>query len=244
MDWGAAVERNRESLKRILATLVAMAGLADGATTMPRRLHQAVLRVLRPAEAAVRRLIIVVAQGLVVTLLPQRQRTTKPRSIFVKNGGGTGIILPPGMRPGDLASSAAQASPNAGTLSFPLLDPLRFPRKRQPTAQGVPRICLPGVTVPFPVAVRRPPAPDDPIDVKRLTSRLRLLGHVLDDLPGQARRFARWLARRNARRTSRLWPLRPGRPPGGRRRSTHEVDDVLAATHGLAFDALERRDTS
>ena len=28
MDWNAAIERNREALKRVLATLVAMAGLA------------------------------------------------------------------------------------------------------------------------------------------------------------------------------------------------------------------------
>ena len=30
MDWNMAIERNREALKRILAMLVAMAGLAVG----------------------------------------------------------------------------------------------------------------------------------------------------------------------------------------------------------------------
>ncbi len=40
MDWNAAIEKNREALKRILAALVAMAGLADGgAGTLPRHLH-------------------------------------------------------------------------------------------------------------------------------------------------------------------------------------------------------------
>ena len=43
---------------------------------------------------------------------------------------------------------------------------------------------------------------------------------------------------RNARRVRRLWPLRPGSPPGSRRRPVHEVDDVLKAAHGLAFDAI------
>ncbi|MGN6469018.1 MAG: hypothetical protein ACTHLC_05485, partial [Rhizobiaceae bacterium] len=78
MDWNAAIEKNREALKRVLAMLVAMAGLgqsaigrrqsesaqaADGLTdcplptadcrpTLPRHLRLAVLRLLRPAEAA------------------------------------------------------------------------------------------------------------------------------------------------------------------------------------------------
>jgi hypothetical protein len=40
MDWNLAIERNREALKRIVATLVAMAGLADsGPGTLPRHLH-------------------------------------------------------------------------------------------------------------------------------------------------------------------------------------------------------------
>jgi hypothetical protein len=37
MDWSAAVEKNREALKRILAMLVAMAGLGDAAFTSPLR---------------------------------------------------------------------------------------------------------------------------------------------------------------------------------------------------------------
>ena len=100
MDWNLAIERNREALKRIVAMLVAMAGLgnghsaiagrqsesepaqaADGPATpdcqlptadcrvlLPRHLHRAVLRLLRPAESAARRLVIVMARGLVVAL--------------------------------------------------------------------------------------------------------------------------------------------------------------------------------
>ncbi len=243
MDWGAVVELHRESLKRILATLVAMAGLADGADapTLPRRLYRAVLRLLRPAEAATRRLIIIAARGLVVTLPPQRPKKTRPKSIFVRDGHGTGIVLPPGVRPSDVMPGTAEPR---RSLSFPLLDLLRFPRKFRPATRSVPRISVPGVTVPFPVAVRRPPSSEDPIDATRLRSRLRLLAQILDDLPRQARRFARWRARSYAGLTRRLWPLRPGRPPGSRRKANHPADDVLVATHGLAFDALARRDTS
>jgi hypothetical protein len=38
----------------------------------------------------------------------------------------------------------------------------------------------------------------DPVDAARLALRLTALGSVLDDLPGQARRFARWRAARDA----------------------------------------------
>jgi len=243
MDWGAVVELHRESLKRILATLLAMAGLADGAdaATLPRRLYRTVLRLLRPAEAATRRLIIIAARGLVVTLPPQRPKKTPPKSIFVRDGHGTGIVLPHGVRPSDVMPGAAKPPRD---LSFPLLDPLRFPRNFRPPTRSVPRISVPGITIPFPIAVHRPPSAEDPIDATRLSSRLRLLAQILDDLPRQARRFARWQARNYAGLTRRLWPLRPGRPPGSRRRADHAVDDVLADTHGLAFDTLARRDTS
>ena len=117
------------------------------------------------------------------------------------------------------------------------------------------------MTQPFPVP--RPPSPDDPIDAARLTLRLGALASALDDLPREARRFARWRARadaarnsagaqnrkpRNARRFRRVWPLRPGRPPGGRlsrydpdarrRKNIRDVDEILAHAHALALYAL------
>ena len=245
MDWNAAIEKNREALKRILAMLVAMAELAGGGATLPRHLHRAVLRLLRPAESAARRLVIVAARGSVVTLPPLRPRTAKPGQTILRNGIGTGILMPPNVGP------SAQAAP-AAPLSLPLLDPLRPFRHRLPAASGVPRISFPGFSKPFPVAIRRAPAPDDPIDASRLTLRLAALASALDDLPRQARRFARWRACGadaagkpcDSGRVQRLWPMRPGRPPGFRRRSTHEVDEILKIVHGLAFWALERRDTS
>jgi hypothetical protein len=54
---------------------------------------------------------------------------------------------------------------------------------------------------------------------------------------------SRGLPSRRAR-SCRIWPLRPGRPPGWRRKPEHEVHEVLNNTHGLAFWALERPDTS
>ena len=101
--------------------------------------------------------------------------------------------------------------------------------------------------------------PGDPLDATRLTLRLQALTAALDDLPKQARRFARWQANRardkahdaaagpsktTTRRHRRTRPLRPGRPPGSLRRPDHEVQRILGDLHSLAFDVLEHPDTS
>jgi hypothetical protein len=245
MDWNAAIEKNREALKRVLAMLVAMAGVDGGRpATLPRHLHRAVLSLLRPAEAAARRLIIVAARGIVIALPPTGPRKPGPTSTMLRNGIGTGIVMPRGFRP--------SGTPAARTLALPLFDRLpRWNARKRPAASGFPRISIPGLTQPFPVP--RAPLPDDPIDAARLTLRLGALGRALDDLPREARRFARWKARRDralaAGRIHRVTPLRPGRPPGGRlarydpdawggRKNIRDVDEILAHAHALASYAL------
>jgi hypothetical protein len=240
LDWNFAIEKHREALKRVLATLVAMAGFpvlhaGEGAAvaggTLPRHIHSALLALLRPAEAAARRLVIIAARGLVVVRRKVRPEAVTPRKV---------LAAPP------------KAVPRA--LSLPLFDPLaRF--ERRVSHAGVPRISVPGFTTPFAIAERREPSPDDPIGAARVFLRLHALADVLDDLPRHARRFSRWRAaragaqeRRNAgsTRCRRIWPLRPGWPPGHRprrsRRSAHEVHEILGDLHGLAFWALN--DTS
>lgn len=244
LDWNFAIEKHREALKRVLATLVAMAGfpvlhagegaaVAGGNATLPRHLHRALLALLRPAEAAARRLVIIAARGLVVAPRKVRPETVAPRGASVP-------ATPP------------KTVPRA--LSLPLFDPLPLWKRRVPHA-GVPRISVPGFTTPFAIAERREPSPDDPVGAARLFLRLHALADVLDNLPRHARRFARWRAtqagareRRGAgpTRFRRVWPLRPGWPPGHRprrsRRSAHEVHEVLGDLHGLAVWALN--DTS
>jgi hypothetical protein len=286
MDWNAAIEKNREALKRILAALVAMAGLADGgAGTLSRHLHRAVLRLLRPAEAATRRLVIVAARGLVVTLPPSRPRKPKRTPTILRNGVGTGILMPPGVLlppplKGEGGAHVSESpsplwggvrgggkSATARPLTLPLLDPLpRWKSRPRRAAKSVPRISVPGITERFPLPP--PPSPNDPVDATRLGRRFAALAAALDDLPAHARRFARWRAARDAIvaqnrnrdagaqtaeprhlpyrrvRSRRIWPLKPGRPPGWRHKPEHEVHEVLNNTHGLAFDVLERRDTS
>ena len=55
MDWELAIRKNREALAMIIAGLVDLVALADGAGMLPRPLHRFICRVLRPAESALRR---------------------------------------------------------------------------------------------------------------------------------------------------------------------------------------------
>jgi hypothetical protein len=161
--------------------------------------------------------------------------------------------------------------------SFSLLDPMkRFGvRRRSPKPIAVPNIRLLGGDDPIVPFFRRPepeppppPSQDDPLETRCINRRLEALGRALEDLPGQARRFARWQARIEAssmartdekpraeqsqprsdtqgkRRFRRAYPMRPGRPPGWRRKPDHEVYEVLRDLHGLAVWAGERPDTS
>ena len=107
MDWDLAIKRNSEALKGIIEALFAMLGLDGEATVsrIPQPLHRAVLRVLRPAESAVRRLIVIAARGLVVKLAPSRP-------------------MPEGRKSGRAAGT--------GSPSFQLFDPRKdFPELRQ-----------------------------------------------------------------------------------------------------------------
>ena len=105
-----------------------------------------------------------------------------------------------------------------------------------------PRICALFPT-PRPVVVP-PPPPDGRVSATRLHRRLQAVKSALDNLPRQAKRLVRLQERRKAS----PWPkstiaLRPGHPPGYRRKPIHEVDEVLTECDGLAWDAM-KPDTS
>ena len=86
MDWARAIERNSEALKGIIEALFAMLGIAGEATVsrIPQPLHRAVLRVLRPAESAMRRLVVIAARGLVVKPAVSRPM---PKGQMIRKGG-------------------------------------------------------------------------------------------------------------------------------------------------------------
>ncbi|MBU4531327.1 MAG: hypothetical protein KUA43_14285 [Hoeflea sp.] len=263
MDWTLAIERNLAALRQIAGSLVAMAGLDPLQPTamLPRHLHASVLSILRPAEAALRRLIVIAARDLVVTLSPA-ERDRLAQTALPPQTSRTGIFLNGRIAgPEDLAAlgrgsrRAAEAvaviaarapggDRKARAPCFSLFDPLkRFGPVRQGPSQWVPRILFDLDAPPAPPA-RKPASPNDPVNAAQLCRRLFALKTALDDLPGQAQRLARWRARRMFRRSGRLSPLRPGSPPGHRQRGTHKVDDLLHHCHGLAIDVVMRNDTS
>ena len=226
MDWARAIERNSEALVGIVAALFAMLGLSGEATVsrIPQPLHRAVLRLLRPAESAMRRLVVIAARGLMVKLVPSRPMPAGP----IGKGGRS--------RP-----------------AFQLFEPRKnFESLRRRTfTRNPPRIHIFGSdprvaamwTAPQPLA--DPAAPSDGlVGAERLSRRLQALKLALDDLPRQARRLARWRLRREKVPSLKFKsPLRPGHPPGYRRKAIHEVDEVLIECHGLACDAM-KPDTS
>ncbi len=226
-DWARAIERNSEALKGIVETLFAMLELAGSATAarIPHSLHSAVLRVLRPAESAMRRLIVIAARGLVVKLAPSRPM---PKGHMIGKG----------------------STPRS---SFQLFDPRKNfeSQHRRTFARNPPRIHIFGsdprvaaLWAARPAAADPVTPPDGLVGAARLARRLQALNFALEDLPRQARRLARWRMRRETAKTPKFKsPLRPGHPPGYRRKPVHEVDEVLIECHGVAWDAL-RPDTS
>jgi hypothetical protein len=232
MDWPLIIDRNRERLLAVLAPLFAVLGFDPRRADLPRHLYRALLITLRPAESAVRRLIIIAARGLVAKLGAARAARAFPAGLAWNKD--------------------AERNP-----AFCLIDPLkRFApedfewAKQWEKVQVMPRISVPGFIDPF-FANRFVPMKDDPIDCAALRRRLRALKAALDDLPRQARRLARWKARGELARQSglkrkpgRLSPFRPGFAPGYHRHRPEEIDEILADCHYFAREAWEKPDTS
>ena len=107
MDWTLAIARNRDQLKDIVLGVFALAKMRVGGSLfiLPRSTLAAIMLVLRPAESAVRRLIVIAAYSLVL-------KPATPRDF---------VIL--GLRPEDPVSAM---HPGIGrTIAFKLFDPLK-----------------------------------------------------------------------------------------------------------------------
>ena len=248
-DWPKIIETHRQALKTVLDGLVALATCLGGGPTVPRHLQRAVFRLLRPAESAARRLIILAALRLSLPPLPPlRPIPPKPApppataGIVVRVNLGLAVGPPPPKRQRPAPSDDAAPRPPA----FRLLDPMRrIQLRRYPVRTSVPRILFPGYAEPFRI-VR--PRQDDALDATSLTRRLAALAGALGDIPAQATRYLRWKAH-NARASAagyrrRLGALRGGRPPGQTARKTHDIHDMLERLHDMATYALDYPDTS
>jgi hypothetical protein len=231
MDWDRVIERNGERLFAVVASLVAMVRVRGGgmAAFLPRDVHSAVMILLRPAESAVRRLIVIAA-----------------RAIVLKLDGGRGF-------PAALKEKLRLLQKDANRIpAFCLIDPLkRFAPEDfewgKAEAQVIPRISVPGLFDPV-----FPPQPvlnyDDMVSSAALGRRVQALRFALDNLPREAKRLARWKAKREQERQAgkpcRLSPFRPGFAPGYHRSKPQEVDDILSECHHFAREAWDAPDTS
>jgi len=224
MDWDHAIKRNSEVLAGVVESLFVMLGLVGEATVsrISWPAYRAVLRVLRPAESALRRLIVVAARNIVIAPVASRPKT--PRAIKPSKRGTS--------RP-----------------SFQLFDPqprIVLPRRKR-TPRAVPRIHFFNtdgefITIGPPIRPAKAPAraksADGMVNAARVIRRLEALEAALQNIPRQAMRLARWRMREEkSENPSFKTPIRPGRPPGSRRRAVHLVDELLDECQWLAHRA-------
>jgi hypothetical protein len=229
MNWQLAIDNNRNTLLKIILALVASLGLSDGGIlkTLPKFLYRRAMRILVPAESAVRRLIMMALydmqlRGLKMSVLP------KLRTTF------TNFML--------LNAQQADHVP-----AFNLIDPRKiFGLEAPDYASFGPSdddhndyYLHEGEYI----------APDKtPIPAASLSRRLLALKNALENLPKQAKRLARWYAERDTaygQNQPHLYsPMRPGLPLGYRKHKRDEIDTVMLDCHSLAQVAQDRRDTS
>lgn len=213
MDWDRIISRNHDRLLRIVTALFAYAGLdAGGADVVPRRVWRKIVRLLRPAESAVRRLIILAAQRIDPQALP----------LLSEGADEAGETRRPTPR-------STRGPRGERVAYFRLTDP---PRRFDPRLWEGLR--------PFPEGGVKPGDANEDVDVRPLCRRILLLKAALDDIDGHAKRLVLWTARQarlpvTARRFS---PIRRGRPPGHVKRPTQEIDTILSEVHDFAAYAL------
>lgn len=214
-------------LDRLVAALCLMAGLfGTGRRDTPDtqrltgRLRQEVLRLLRPAEALARRLILLLARepGLAGQPVPARQTQQPPRRTE------SPLRVPRSCF--SLYEPVAPLTPAQFTL---------FPARRRPPASfQAPRLL--DLSGPYP-ADSAPPEPDHTPDP--LITRIRGLQACLAAPGRYARRLAGAMARRLASSVfRRANPLRPGWPPGAR--SGHTPADVREMLRLLCLELRAR----
>jgi hypothetical protein len=230
-SWEGVIERNTGLLKPIIAALFV---LLEGAARLKPGVYRRVLRLLRPTESAVRRLIVIAARGVVVKPVAVRAMPFGPIT-----GRGEGKCLRSSFQLFDTRKRFAMLQPLATKRVLPRI-----------------RVLMPGydprVAAIFAARQRAampPPAPqpvsDGLVDAARITRRLHALKSALDDLPRQAKRLARWrLKRASTPRLRIMHPMRFGHAPGYRKKKRHEIDDILADCHYFACEAIRNPDTS
>jgi len=228
-DLNRRIDYFRLALLRVLAELFAMAGFdpeKDAPKVLPRGIRSAILLILRPAESATRRLVVARAKGLEVLayIAPAARLRSQGKS------GKSRCTRFPQFRLIDPRKFYAELYPNR-----------KLPgarRERQTEARLLFRFASfdgrPAVeewSVPDPKL-----SPDDLLNAVPVCRRMQALHYALNDLPKQAQRLMREIAKRAAAKPgpAKTPPLRAGLPPGYRKKHIHEIDSILHECHCLA----------
>jgi len=234
MDWNLALQHNHTLLLRHVAWLFTWLKLEVGESieTLPRLKRYTILFVLRPAESACRRLIVVrmYLSGIVAPKLSARGKPSAKKS----------------------KTKTSDAKQQVSLAAFRLLDP----RKKFDLNPNAPKYAKgPGPRITtfwsgtdhdrsdiYAYQERlkrlRESTRGKEHSAKSVCRRMNALMAALQDLDKQAARMARLLARnerRHAEGKPAHAPIRPGPPPGRRQRRKHEIDEILRETHHLAF---------
>ena len=219
MDWPLVIDRNRTALMTIIVALMASLGQVGGGrlTVLPFFLYRRALAIIRPAESAVRRLIMIVAHEMALR----------------------GIKLRPTRRVGldeFLISLRPNPRDEPALPSFNLIDPLKIFGREAPEMDGfysgensdAPDMSpVPATSLALRILALKNALENLPRQAKRLAR-----WYEQRDLA-----YAQNLAHRYS-------PMRPGPAPYSRKRKDHEVDEVLLECHLLAIYVGERQDSS
>ena len=222
MDWPLVITRNRTALLTIIVALMGVLGVVGGGrlTTLPYFLYHRALAIIRPAESAVRRLIVIVAHEMALRGIKLHAARRDGLDEFLFS-----------LRPSVRLEPAIPA--------FNLIDPLKLFGRDAPDCDEF------GDGFEGHDSETQN---HTPIAAASLHARLLALKHALDNLPRQAKRLARWYEQRDLAYAQnlphRFSSLRPGYPPASKRRRTDEIDEVLHECHTLAMYAGERQDSS
>ena len=217
-----AIARAWPVVAALVARLVVMAGLEGEAAPvrLSRPLHTQILRLLRPAEAIVRRLIVLMAREI---------ELARDGSTLMVSGTNHATMraLPDVFPHGERRRATRKQEAHSNFQLFETLPTLAaaWRERRDKTPGPGPRIL--SLDAPFPVATM----PEDGVAASPVLARIRGLERVLKDPTRRAKRHANFLGRK-ARANAphgRINPVRPGHAPGSRSRYTPpDVRDLLA----------------
>ena len=236
------IEHFRLALLRVLLVLFKTAGLEPGTDRLemlPRGVKFSILRVLRQAETSARRLVFAESEKLddvEYAPRPKREKSVKKR--------GQKRRAVPKKRAPQMPRFKLTDSQKFFEELYPNRRPRRPKKKVQRGGEPV-LLCRIGTfglrpdfeawSTPLPVLT-----PDDPLSAVKVSRRMQALHNALLDLPAQAHRMKREIAKRKAAKPGpgSVHPMRTGKPPGFREYDAepeHEVDNILYECHYIAF---------